>query len=92
MHMAILSLCSGTPVLPIAYEFKTLELFRRLGLGDLVSDIEAVGADVFPSLLDRFIAALSERQPALMEAVLEQRSSALGVVERLRALAPGADG
>ncbi len=39
MHAAILALCAGTPVVPIAYEFKTRELFEGLGMGDLVDDI-----------------------------------------------------
>ncbi len=30
LHFAIQSLCVGVPVLPIAYEFKTKELFSRL--------------------------------------------------------------
>ena len=30
MHLAILTLGVGTPVLPIAYEFKTTELFKSL--------------------------------------------------------------
>lgn len=34
MHMAILALTVDTPVLPVAYEFKTQELFDRLGRGD----------------------------------------------------------
>ena len=42
LHAAILSLCAGTPVLPIAYEFKTSELFQRFGLGDAVIDIETM--------------------------------------------------
>jgi len=31
MHMMIMSLCVGTPVLPIAYEFKTKELAAANG-------------------------------------------------------------
>ncbi len=42
MHMAILSLVAGTPVLPIAYEFKTSELFERLGVAEWVVDIETL--------------------------------------------------
>jgi colanic acid/amylovoran biosynthesis protein len=34
MHMAILALVAGTPVVPVAYEFKTRELFQRLGYVD----------------------------------------------------------
>lgn len=40
MHVAILALGAEVPVLPIAYEFKTTELFRSLGLADLVTPIE----------------------------------------------------
>lgn len=42
MHMAILALTVGTPVLAIAYEFKTTELFESMGLGAHVIDIDAI--------------------------------------------------
>jgi len=42
MHLAILSLISRVPVIAIAYEFKTLELFANLGLSDFVVKIEDV--------------------------------------------------
>lgn len=47
MHMCILSLISGTPVLPIAYEFKTQELFGEIGLKEWVTDIEVIEPDAF---------------------------------------------
>lgn len=37
LHMCILSLISGTPVFPIAYEFKTEELFSQLGYTDIIN-------------------------------------------------------
>src|SRR3546814_6657409 len=40
MHAAILALCAGTPVMPLAYEFKTAELFGRLGFAGKVPSIE----------------------------------------------------
>lgn len=40
MHLAILALISQRPVIAIAYEFKTLELFNSLGLGRYVIRIE----------------------------------------------------
>lgn len=86
MHMAILALGAGTPVLPIAYEFKTKELFQRLGLGEWVQQIETVSSAAFPDLLDRFIADMPRRQAGLVAAVLGQRTSALGVVDLLRSL------
>lgn len=42
MHGAILALCAGVPVLPIAYEFKTNELFRRLGMEEIVQDLATI--------------------------------------------------
>lgn len=45
MHMAILSLISRTPVMAIAYETKSLELFRSIGAQDAVVPIEDVSAE-----------------------------------------------
>ena len=45
MHAAILALCTRVPVVPIAYEFKTRELFDALTNGRKVLDIETVTAD-----------------------------------------------
>jgi colanic acid/amylovoran biosynthesis protein len=45
MHMAILSLNVGTPVVAIAYEFKTRELFESLGIAARVVDFETVTGD-----------------------------------------------
>ncbi len=44
MHFAILALCAGIPVAPIAYEFKITELFAGLGWGDLVTPLETIDA------------------------------------------------
>lgn len=45
MHVAILSLCAGVTVLPIAYEFKTRELAGAMGLDGVLQDIETVSSD-----------------------------------------------
>lgn len=45
MHSNIFSLLAGTPVVPIAYEHKTLGTMQMLGLKDLVVDINDVSAD-----------------------------------------------
>lgn len=42
MHLAILSLLAGTPVVAVAYETKTLDLFASLGAADLATPIEVV--------------------------------------------------
>ena len=45
MHFAILALCEATPVVAIAYEFKSRELLRSLGHEKWAFDIEDVSAD-----------------------------------------------
>lgn len=44
MHAGILALCAGVPVVPIAYEFKTRELFTELEAEALLCDVETVTA------------------------------------------------
>lgn len=58
MHMAILAMAIGVPVLPIAYEFKTQQLFYRLGLGHWVQDIEKVSGESLKNVVNAFIAQL----------------------------------
>jgi colanic acid/amylovoran biosynthesis protein len=77
MHVAILALSAGVPVLPIAYEFKTQALFERLGLGDWVQDIEQVTPADLPAAADRFIDALPSFRSGLFERVEEQRAEAM---------------
>ena len=84
MHMAILALCAGTPVFPIAYEFKTAELFANLGLRDRVVDIEDSHPQTLPRQVTSFIADLPDFRGRLMDAVIAQQESALGAVGRLR--------
>ncbi|GAB3266080.1 polysaccharide pyruvyl transferase family protein [Nocardioides dilutus] len=40
MHLAIMALLARVPVIAVAYEFKTIELFSSLGLADFVISIE----------------------------------------------------
>ena len=76
MHMAILALVAGTPVLPLAYEFKTRELFERLGLGEWVRDFEAIDAGELTALAERFLAELPELRAALPTRVDAERALA----------------
>jgi colanic acid/amylovoran biosynthesis protein len=73
MHFAILALAAGIPVLPIAYEFKTIELFRRLGMATEVLDIETIEPEKAVSALDAFIATLSVERETLFAQVEGQR-------------------
>lgn len=45
MHVAIMGLTAGVPVLPIAYEFKTRELFDAMGQSDMVMEMDTVSAN-----------------------------------------------
>lgn len=84
MHLAILSLVAGTPVLPIAYEFKTTELFTRLGFGTWVQHIETVTSDPLIRGADAFIADLPALRAATVRAAAEERARARAIPELLQ--------
>ena len=84
MHMGILSLCAGTPVLPIAYEFKTRELFSNLGMSEWVRDIEEVDAGGLAELAVKFADERVSLTPGLMAEVRKVRDEALSAVSLLR--------
>lgn len=77
MHMAIIALSVGTPVLPIAYEFKMHGLFERLGQARWVQDIESVSGAVLIEKLEEFLAALPELRQPLFTAVRREHASAI---------------
>jgi colanic acid/amylovoran biosynthesis protein len=77
MHMMILSLCVGTPVLPIAYEFKTKELAARVGLSEVLLDIDTVTGDEAFARLERFSRGLDAYRRISLEATLRENASAL---------------
>jgi colanic acid/amylovoran biosynthesis protein len=58
LHGAITALCAGTPVLAIAYEFKTVEVFGQLGLEEWVLDISDLDG---PTLQKRALHLLERR-------------------------------
>lgn len=77
MHMCILSLISGTPVLPIAYEFKTQELFSELGLREWVTDIETITSAAFTDRVQAFQKAVPSLREGLFDKVLALHRSSL---------------
>ena len=83
MHIGILSLCAGTPVLPIAYEFKTRELFEGLGLGEWVLDIDSLQPAESAARADKFVASLDRVRTKMIPRVIEQYEGALAVVPDL---------
>lgn len=76
MHLAILSMMAGTPVLPIAYEFKTTELFRALDEDEWVGDIEELESRALCEQVDRFIDELPMLAARLKEHVGRLRHAA----------------
>lgn len=77
MHFCILCLLAGTPVLPIAYEFKTNELFSRLGLGEWVQNIEALEPNTFVKAVEEFLNTIPNLREALFQKVELERQAAL---------------
>jgi colanic acid/amylovoran biosynthesis protein len=84
LHVAILALGVGVPVLPIAYEFKTKELFERLSLGNLVVDINRIDSENFIQLIDMYLASLPEIQKLLFKGVMLEYTSAINSASILR--------
>lgn len=76
MHMAILGLCAGLPVLPIAYEFKTTEVYKSLGQGQWVTGISDIEAAAFTKLALSFADGHDAFRQAVGPRVLEQAASA----------------
>lgn len=93
MHMMIMSLCVGTPVLPIAYEFKTKEVAKRIGVSDVLLDIDTVTVGEAGEKLDTFIQNLEHYRKTSLKAVLDEHASAMSATELLRPLlvAPSAN-
>ena len=77
LHMGILSLCTGIPVLSIAYEFKTKELFKRLDIPEYVLDIEEMEPDDLIKRADEFIDSLPGITRPLFEAVEREHMRAI---------------
>jgi colanic acid/amylovoran biosynthesis protein len=84
MHMAILALAAGVPVLPIAYEFKTEEMFSALGCGNWVSRIDDVTPESLEAKLRTFLDEVDGVRPALFAGVERMRDSARRSMERVR--------
>jgi len=84
LHVAILALLMGVPVLPIAYEFKTSELFAKLGLGGLVQDIETVTPEGLCAAFEHFLAVRSDLSAIIPALVAKERRSAFAAGEHVK--------
>jgi len=76
MHAAILALTAGTPVVPVAYEFKSRELFDRLGLGEFVCDVNSVTGPALAETVMGYIRGGHRTLAALQTGVKRERQSA----------------
>ena len=84
MHGAILALKCGTPVLPIAYEFKMTALFHSIGLQALVHDISEITAEGLTSSTSDLLRLRNQIRIKIGEEVEKLEASALAAVEPLR--------
>jgi colanic acid/amylovoran biosynthesis protein len=76
LHMAILSLGAGVPVFPIIYEFKTEELFSKLGQQAWMIDIEEMDATILIERVNSLIDALPQIRHQLFTKIQQERASA----------------
>lgn len=84
MHIAILALIAGTPVLPIGYEFKTKEVFERIKQGVWVQDIEAISGEGLVSSIKSFIENIDESRESIFTQVELERRNAMDSGERVK--------
>jgi colanic acid/amylovoran biosynthesis protein len=85
MHAAILALDAGTAVMPLAYEFKTSELFDRLGLGDLVLSIETADGPALHAAFQRAVERWSRSSEEIWARVAAEHRSAFEAGIHVRA-------
>ncbi|MBB3351024.1 colanic acid/amylovoran biosynthesis protein [Rhizobium sp. BK049] len=76
MHMAILSMCSGVPVLPISYEFKMTELYRGISQSKWVTDISHIVPEEFTRKAIQFSGELEGFYRSVMPEIAAQALSA----------------
>jgi colanic acid/amylovoran biosynthesis protein len=88
MHMAILALTAGVPVLPIAYEFKTQELFTRLGLAEMVLESTSITPAAMVATIEQFFQIFPAKQDLFFQNVAREKELAEEVAKHLRSL-PG---
>lgn len=79
LHMGILSLISGTPVFPIAYEFKTIELYHALGYAN-VDELEKLDSNSLCNSVNEFMKCYtSERRISVNREVVNYVQTAMNV-------------
>lgn len=84
LHMAILTLCTNTPVLPVSYEPKFGETFAELGLPDLVTLVEDIEPQSFGDKAMNWVERLDEFSAILATHAAVMRDSAHSAGEKLK--------
>lgn len=89
MHSNILALLAGTPVVGIAYEFKTTELFAQMGMADLCFPIESVEGARVAQVAEALLGAPEAARRRAGEALAAQRQRAWENADLLARYLPG---
>lgn len=93
MHFAILALAVATPVVAIAYEFKSRELLRAMGREAWAFDIEEVSAEGLLRATREALAGGDALRAGIAAQVVAYRDDAIGPARRIReALGAGTRG
>jgi colanic acid/amylovoran biosynthesis protein len=88
MHVAIQALNMGIPVLPIAYEFKTTELFSKLIDKELILNIDTITEEGAVQVFKKYLEQLPVFRESLFNGVSKEHQSALEPVKYLKELLP----
>ena len=86
MHMMILSLCAGTPVIPIAYEFKQIELSKRLNIENLLLDINTITFDHAKNVTELYLDQSNDLNKHIFDYVQHEYISALSAEKLLKSI------
>lgn len=92
MHFAILSLAVATPVVAIAYEFKSRELLRAMGREAWAFDIEEVSAEGLVRATREALAGGAALRGAIAAQVRGYRDDAIAPARRIREVLTGTTG
>ncbi|WP_227271318.1 polysaccharide pyruvyl transferase family protein [Roseobacter weihaiensis] len=84
LHMAILSICANTPVLPVSYEPKFEETFEELGVLDLVTPIGEIEPEPFAARVLEWTGTLDSVAASLEQAAPRLQASARSAGPALR--------
>jgi colanic acid/amylovoran biosynthesis protein len=88
MHLAILALGVGTPVWPVAYEFKTTELCRALGYAEPPLHVEELSPERLIASFESFVNSYNQQAEQISQAVARFRQDAWEVSKVLQNCVP----